>query len=190
MMHLTALFASPVIIINKVLFDSEIVLEYLQKQEYQDKPIIESQPLTTNRKNLFKFNKDFDQSIKKGLDQLQYNIGYKIVSAWGTKTPPKGFSHFHTHANSWMTGVYYPHGNFKIELEKSVYDHWDIPVKKYNVLNSQSWTFDVEENMFIMFSANLRHRIVYNESKIDRYSLAMNIRPKGIIGNIECKIKV
>lgn len=61
--------------------------------------------------------------------------------------------------------------------------------KKYNIYNSHSWTLNNEKNLLILFFSHLKHKILPNLSKEDRYSLAFNILPKGNFGHADSRIK-
>ena len=59
---------------------------------------------------------------------------------------------------------------------------YDIPVSEYNNFNSGWWMQEMNPGDLIVFSANIEHRIPVNKTNQTRYSLAMNILPKGKMG--------
>ena len=113
-----------------------------------------------------------------------------MCNSWVTKTEPNGHGNEHSHSNSWLSGVYYPEDNnqsgIRFSYENTIFNN--VP-KEFNIYNSHTWTLDSEKNLLIIFFSNLRHRILPNLSKQNRYSLAFNVMPKGDFGWGDSKIK-
>ena len=63
------------------------------------------------------------------------------------------------------------------------YNHWEIDVVEYNNFNAPYWSVFVEKGDLIIFPAHLSHAIGTNNTDTDRYSIAVNILPKGRIGH-------
>lgn len=144
--------------------------------------ILEEIPEGNNMKKVFKSCLDFGiKSIWK------YNIDHQIINSWATRTYPKSQSKFHSHKNFWLSAVYYPcnESNFKIKFlsERQDLGNFEIPICEHNIYNSLSWEYQVEQGDLILFNASLQHKIDKNRTTNVRYSLAMNILPKGKIGN-------
>ena len=139
-------------------------------------------------KNLNKeINKAVDVTLKETL--MLKNINYRIFSSWLTKSAPKAFSDLHHHANSWLSGVYYPKSDPGFSI-KFYYDHTSTfftPPTEYNVYNSTDWTIAPKDNFLILFFSQLKHRIMPNQATEDRFSLAFNILPKGEFGTTDSK---
>ena len=116
---------------------------------------------------------------------LEYDVNFKINSSWATEVIPKGFSQKHSHAHSFISGVYYPEydKNFKISFYKKNHNpFWSLNVKKWNIYNSKKWTFMPNKNSIFLFLSDLEHEIVKNTSNKNRYSIAFNIIPIGQLG--------
>ena len=114
-----------------------------------------------------------------------YKMNYHFSTSWATKTNFKGFSQKHVHSNSFLSGVYYPIGNknFKIKFYKKLLNIWSIEKEKLNEFNIKEITLEIHDNnILILFPSDLEHNIVNNEENIERYSIAFNINPKGLIG--------
>ena len=131
--------------------------------------------------------KTFSEYIDYGIRSVwRYNIGHQIINSWVTKTYPTSESKFHTHKNFWLSAVYYPckESHFKIQFDSPRLDlsSFDIPVYERNMYNSFTWTYTIKEGDLILFDAALRHKIDKNIANTIRYSIAMNILPKGQIG--------
>ena len=112
---------------------------------------------------------------------LKYRTSFKICSSWGTMTEPNGFSRLHYHTNSWLSAIYYPEGdpNFKVSFGDYKTDWFKDEPIEYNTFNEAAKNFTVTKNMLILFPSSLRHQILPNKSKKNRYSIAFNIMPNG-----------
>ena len=146
--------------------------------------------------NVLKKYKNLSKEIKKAVDVtlkeilMLKNINYRIFSSWLTKVEPKTSSNSHNHANSWLSGVYYPKGEpgFSIRFFYDNTHPFYTPPTKYNIYNSTTWTIAPEDNHLILFFSQLRHKVMPNQSTKDRFSLAFNILPKGQFGKIDSKV--
>ena len=132
-------------------------------------------------KNFIKFNNKF----------LFYSCDFAITTSWFTKTESGCFSQYHSHKNSFYSGIVYfgdySENSSRIEFENPnvdkngfyiIPDVWDI---------NNSITFSVlpEKNKLIFFPSYLKHRISYGNDDFTRYSLAFNIVPIGSYGNAD-----
>lgn len=136
-------------------------------------------------------NDKFYEVIKKSIDIFEYDINFKIVSNWATKTDPNSTGDFHTHRNFWLTACYYPQGKledqFSIGFKKET-NHLFFPnIKKANSMNTDSYEFFIKEGTLIVFEADLQHRIGFNNTNKNRYSIAFNVLPKGLVGNTDSR---
>jgi len=120
-----------------------------------------------------------------------YNMDFKFLNSWFSKTEPKGHSIIHSHNNSFLSGVYYPEGSegFTISFFKKADPFWSLEVDVVNDLNAIFQTLTISnDNTLILFPSNLRHKIDVNKSDKDRYSLAFNINPSGFIGGRDGRV--
>ena len=120
-----------------------------------------------------------------------YNMNFKFLNSWFSKTEPKGYSTIHSHNNSFLSGVYYPEGSegFTISFFKKADPFWDIEVDVVNDLNAKLQTLKINnDNTLILFPSYLRHKIDVNNSNKDRYSLAFNINPSGYVGGKDGRV--
>jgi len=146
--------------------------------------------------NVLKKYKNLNKEINKAVDVtlkdilMLKNINYRIFSSWLTKVEPKTSSNSHNHANSWLSGVYYPKGDpgFSIRFFYDNTHPFYTPPTKYNIYNSTTWTISPEDNHLILFFSQLRHKIMLNQATKDRFSLAFNILPKGQFGKIDSEV--
>jgi len=152
--------------------------------------------LVTKDLNILKKYKELNREINKAIDLtikeilMLKNINYRICSSWMTKVKPKGFSASHIHSNAWLSGVYYPKGDpgFSIKFFYDNTTHFFTKPTEYNIYNSREETIIPEDNFLILFFSQLRHKVMPNQSKKDRFSLSFNLLPKGEFGVFDSKI--
>jgi len=162
----------------------------LKFKEEKFKPTSGGSPLISENLHILKKYKELNKEINKAIDAtikeilMLKNINYRIFTSWLTKAKPKDFSDSHTHTNSWMSGVYYPKGDpgFKIKFFYDNTSHFSTRPTEYNIYNSGDWAIIPKDNCLILFFSQLRHKIMPNLSKKDRFSLAFNLLPKGEFG--------
>ena len=194
------LFPEAGLYITKINVDNNKIMNYVKNSQFK---------LTNNSKNkdaktayisedlnVFKnlnfLKNKIDKEIKCYLfNVLEHNLNYKFINSWITKTEPNGFSQKHSHANTFLSGVYYPVGceGFNIKFYRGKNNFWSINKNLNNILNMESFILSIKENnTLILFPSDLKHSIEINESDADRYSIAFNINPKGFIGDNDCKV--
>lgn len=159
----------------------------------------------TTSKNIFEYEKhntkDELNMLKEHILDHVHNYMYQhykiknefmIASSWGLKLEPGEFiEHYHYHSNSFLSAVYYfsrVENCGGISFERNPYmtpvlipgiemDYESENNNNCNCVNFEPYTGDL-----IIFPSHLKHRVLPNESKQDRYSLACNIHPVGTIG--------
>jgi uncharacterized protein (TIGR02466 family) len=120
-------------------------------------------------------------------DQLGFKFKTKITTSWITKTLPNGFSQDHSHTLSFYSGVYYPckadflYGIQFLEPENDFFQFSNY-VSHFNHISSSS-TLEVKNNVLILFNSKIKHKICKNKSNENRYSLAFNVMPTGLVGD-------
>ena len=116
------------------------------------------------------------------------DIGYKILSSWVNKHPPKHSAHKHAHPNSMFTGVLYidiPDNSgtltFGVPMSTPTWITGTInpKVNDYNIYNSRTWTLPTNTGMCIFFPSHLEHWVSVNDSDYDRYTIAFNVMLEG-----------
>lgn len=117
---------------------------------------------------------------------LKYtNTNFKITSSWITKTEKNNYSLLHNHNNSMFSGIFYVSVNEKqlnISFENIFKSLFSIEPKEYNIFNSCEQKVFVKNKTLIFFPSEVHHTILSNEMHNDRYSIAFNILPTGLIG--------
>jgi uncharacterized protein (TIGR02466 family) len=190
------LFSSPIFIFNLDVEENKI-LNFLKKLKYS--PLIseeikdcfisqEGKILEKNFKEIKKLKKEVNKSLSFLINEIfNYEGSPYVFNSWGTKTLVNGYSGQHIHANTWLSGVYYPEENldFKITFysDRMLNFSGKINNKGYNLFNSAFHYVCPKKNDLILFASNLQHKININKSKKERYSIAFNVLPKGNFGD-------
>ena len=137
--------------------------------------------------------KIIEKHVAEAIDNFGYDSKFKTATSWANCIKPNNISEFHNHKNFWLSAVYYPHGaqedNFSIIFKKHDHDYFDIRIKRNNSYNNNMCTVNVEQGDLVIFPSYTLHKIGYNSTKNDRYSLAFNFLPSGLIGWKDGEIK-
>lgn len=125
--------------------------------------------------------------IEERLEHLKEVFKFKntkrlaVESMWININPPFSYNNFHTHTNSYVSGVFYvdvPENSGNIEFKhpailQPLFVTEDI-FEEYNAYNSSKWIISPEQNQLIMFPGWLEHGVSQNLSEHDRISIAFN----------------
>jgi uncharacterized protein (TIGR02466 family) len=145
---------------------------------------------------------DYDKKLKKIiLNEFNYfkdtylkytNTNFKISTSWLTNSKPNTFSRMHNHKNCFYSGIFYlkvPKNSGNIYFEDyNKKSNFDFIPETYNQYNSNSYTFEIEENLLIFFPSYIFHKIKKNKSNENRISLAFNFFPIGKYGTADSSI--
>ena len=135
-----------------------------------------------------------DQIIKMATkifeeQDIQYER-FEITSMWANILTTKENFHSHTHANNYLSGVYYVQTkNTQIHfIDPRVQSAVIRPaVNTFNKFNSSSWWLPSTENRLILFPSWLQHHVISNHEKEPRISIAFNIMFKGKLSGLKEK---
>ena len=196
------IFSKPIFIKNVLLTEKEnnIVLDEIKKENFFNSGNVNNEKNLTEKISLGGKNKKFLE-LKKLLflknkilnvfeifknKVLEYNsTEFKITTSWLTKTSKNCSSNFHSHSNSMYSGIFYFNVNEKsgnISFENFNKSTFLVIPKKYNIYNSSEISISPKKNDIIIFPSCVNHRIEKNLTDIDRYSIAFNFLPTGVIG--------
>jgi uncharacterized protein (TIGR02466 family) len=117
------------------------------------------------------------------------DLDFYITQSWLNITKPGETHHSHFHRNSIISGVFYisteeddkitfsdPNAKIKIII--------DLATKEYNLWNSITWFFPVNNNELVLFPSWLNHEVEPNKkATTDRISLSFNTFVRGTLGN-------
>lgn len=119
---------------------------------------------------------------------LRYeSTSVQVTTSWLTKTSRGEHSAFHTHKNSFFSGVLYfdtIEGGANIEFTNFNVSPRTIdvnPPAERNPYNSNVISIAVGANMLLFFPSYLFHRIGTHQADEPRYSLAFNLLPDGLM---------
>ena len=116
----------------------------------------------------------------------KYTNTFKITTSWFTKTLKQGGAQWHHHQNSSISGVLYlqtdkANGNIHF---RNFNNRWlDIQPKENTMYNFNNATFHCRAGGLIFFPSDLHHTVPISLSENDRYSLAFNLMPVGLVGD-------
>ena len=72
-----------------------------------------------------------------------------------------------------------------IVFTDSIDKRYKLEKNSYNLYNSTEWGIKPVDGLLVIFPSEVYHKIAENKSDTTRYSLAFNLVPTGLIGNID-----
>ncbi len=197
-MQIKPIFPQAILGFCKLKVDHNKILKYIENIEFEvtndsiKKKAETNISINNNILNDVSYLKDeIYNNVKNYLNNImKLKIDFQFTTSWVTKTFPNGYSQNHTHANSFLSGVYYPIGdkNFSIKFYKQK-SFWNIKTVEDNDLNADWYNINPTENsILILFPSTLTHSIEKNLSDKIRYSIAFNTLPLGEIGSGDSKV--
>ena len=109
----------------------------------------------------------------------------EIVNSWATRTDIDEASTMHTHANSYLSGVYYLQESSNINFYNPTDNLWMFQLlKKYKKDQPYTYSFTYYppvKNSLIFFPSFLAHKVEISK-RDNRKSIAFNIIPRGKMG--------
>lgn len=118
-------------------------------------------------------------------------LDFYITQSWLNITKPGEFHHEHSHQNSIISGVFYisTEEDDKItfsDVNAKLKEFISFEKEEFNIWNSSSWFFPVNNNELVLFPSWLNHKVDRNEkATTDRISLSFNTFVKGTFGSRE-----
>ena len=118
-------------------------------------------------------------------------LDFYITQSWLNITKPGEFHHEHSHQNSIISGVSYisTEEDDKItfsDVNAKLKEFISFEKEEFNIWNSSSWFFPVNNNELVLFPSWLNHKVDRNEkATTDRISLSFNTFVKGTFGSRE-----
>ena len=193
MKHLSNIpICSNALFIYKLDIQEDLALKF-KKEKFKptDSAVLQTEDLNVLKKYK-KLNEEINKAISATLKEtlMLKTTNYRIFNSWIIKTKPKDFSYSHIHCNSWLSGIYYPKGDpgFSVKFFNDAGSRFLIIPTEYNIFNSRDWVITPKDNFLILFFSELRHRIMPNQSKKDRFSLSFNLLPKGQFGESDSTV--
>jgi len=173
-----------------------LALDILKKEEFREAGTATGQdnlPYTSD--NLYILDKPELSFLKNKImeyvhhfmwDMMKYNNNnFKMTTSWIAKSSPGQTSHWHNHNNCFYSGVFYidTHENCgDIKFTSMDNRRYNLIVSEYNEMNSVEFYVRPDNLRLLLFPAETYHQVAKNESTKDRYSIAFNVMPTGLIG--------
>ena len=116
---------------------------------------------------------------------IGYKNGFKMTTSWWTRTAPGEIVQKHKHANCFFSAVFYPYANASplilesfaippmIDPEFKCLDPLTIPYGNVEI--------SPPAGSMLVFPSSMYHWTKRNETRKDRFSLAMNFMPDGFV---------
>jgi len=192
-MTIHALFPQPVYFSK---LERALTKEELKMINKQRKKTRKNEGNTTSKDNYVLENKTL-KNLKEDLNKRVFEYFNKIIctnspiipyitQSWINYTETNQFHHHHSHANSYVSGVFYINADKKvdsIEFYRAKADETiSLNVTKYNLFNSTSWKFPVQTGDVFLFRSSLEHGVGRTKGTNTRISLSFNTFIKGKIG--------
>ena len=147
-----------------------------------DKYVLENKALEDLKKDL---NKEVINYFNEVVCTSNSIIPY-ITQSWINYTEVNQFHHQHSHANSYVSGVFYIAANQEVDtirFDKRSSSEIILEVLKYNIFNSNGWIRPVQTGDVLLFPSSLLHQVEPKKGMNTRISLSFNVFIKGKIGN-------
>jgi len=127
----------------------------------------------------------FQEKINTCTSVLEYKLGFKMTTSWWTRTAPGEIVQKHKHANCFYSAVFYPYA----KAAPLVLESFEIPpmidpeFKSTDPLMIPYGNVEVSPpaGSMLVFPSSMYHWTKKNESRRDRFSLAMNFMPDGFV---------
>ena len=109
-----------------------------------------------------------------------------ITQSWINYTEVNQFHHQHSHANSYVSGVFYIAADEEVDtikFDKRCSPEIVLDVLKYNIFNSKGWRRPIQTGDVLLFPSSLLHGVEPKKGMNTRISLSFNVFVKGTLGN-------
>ena len=142
----------------------------------------------TKLKKIKQFCEEHIKIYVKEVINPKNEIDFYITQSWLNITKPQESHHPHFHTNSIISGVFYisteEDDNITfLDPAIKVREPISFDKKEFNVWNSTTWTFPVNNNELVLFPSWLNHQVESNEkAATDRISISFNTFVKGTLG--------
>ncbi len=130
---------------------------------------------------------------------VKSNAQFYLLNSWSNIHGPGEYSQIHCHANSIISGVYYPifpkksgglylhkSWNYKNLIDQNIM----LDFEEYNYITASKYLLDIEEGTIVMFPSHLDHSVEKNNSNEKRYSIAFNFYVRGKFGKEEYELEI
>ena len=186
------------ILFGKPLYINQIDFDYKKVVSQIDEPRQSSKQTNkmVSKKALYVLNqpkfKKLKSLIKEQINEfakgvMKYDADFEITTSWFTKTDKNESSQFHNHNNSFLSGVLYINVNpdsGSIVFEDFSDKRFLVRSTEYNEYNAQQYAINPQNGLILLFPSEVWHQVNTNKSDKTRYSLAFNVMPVGVFGDV------
>jgi uncharacterized protein (TIGR02466 family) len=129
------------------------------------------------------------ENVKVYIDKIvkpKHKVKPFITQSWLNYTKKGEFHHKHEHPNSFLSGVFYVNADQiqdKITFHRFGYKQIQLATENYDILNADSWWFNIKTNDVVIFPSSLTHHVDNVTADKTRISLAFNTFIKGTLGD-------
>ena len=156
--------------------------DQFNSSQSSDNYVLEKKELKNLKEDLNKIVIDYFEKVVC----TKNSIFPHITQSWINYSKAGHGLHSHSHPNSFISGVFYPSADKKVDqikFFKGIYERIKLSYDNYNTFNSRSWFFPVETGSVLLFPSHLVHGVENKEGTNLRISLAFNVFFKGHIGD-------
>jgi len=178
--------------------DVVVNLEY-ERTEINNSDISKDRYILNNMSQLrTQIEKHCEHYVRKYLT-IKSNVQFYLLNSWSNIHGPGEYSQIHCHANSIISGVYYPifpknsgglclhkSWNYKNLIDQNIM----LEYEEYNNITASKYLLDIEEGTIVMFPSHLDHSVEKNNSNEKRYSIAFNFYVRGKFGKKEYELEI
>tara|TARA_R110000824_G_C14939479_1_gene649634 strand:+ start:61 stop:666 length:606 start_codon:yes stop_codon:yes gene_type:complete len=145
--------------------------------------LLENKTLASLKKFIIEKAKEYTRNVLEIKDQIY------LTQSWSTINPTNASHPPHTHANAFISIVYYAQckdGDLEFNLESNSIRkcfNFDYTIDKFNIYNSHTWTLPVKTGDIVLFPGHIRHGSLPNKSPESRIIVGANFFIKGNLGS-------
>ena len=180
----TKYFYRPLNPVEKIIIENQERRKNLYNESSFNSNILEMSELSELKQFIVQsVNEFFDEVYKPKTKAEVY-----LTQSWSNYTSKNMNHHRHTHANSYLSGVFYTkcHNDkivFYDDMGIALNRHMRFEPREFNMFNSDLWKTNIEENVLIIFPSYLGHSVDTIEDDHERISIAFNTYVRGTIGS-------
>ena len=118
---------------------------------------------------------------------------FKITTSWISKSLKGNRGEYHNHNNCMYSGIFYIQVNENsggISFEDFSNRRFLLENTENNIYNCKEIIINPTKNTLIFFPSEVYHKVLLNNSNIDRYAIAFNLMPIGNIGREDSYFKI
>ena len=131
--------------------------------------------------------KEFENRVNITLSEIKYEVPFQLTTSWYTRTFPNKSIGKHKHSNCVWSAVFYFDDNCgELTFDKDLPDiSLNCHAEDINLRMFGEVSILARKGVMLLFPSSLYHTLKINNSNRDRYSLAMNFMPKGMVFNLD-----